>query len=94
MKLDEAIDKAFKKAQASEMGASDENFQLAEWLCELRDLKKERADYWGKLRHQAAIAAMQGMMANPDPRIYFDDVPKAAVNYADVLVEELQKEKK
>lgn len=55
--------------------------------------KLEENQYWQQVRFQAAIAAMQGMMANPDPRIYWDDVPKAAVGYADALVEELKKEK-
>lgn len=49
---------------------------------------------WEQVRIQAAIAAMQGMMANQDPRIHWDNVPQLAVVYADALIEELKKEKK
>lgn len=46
---------------------------------------------WQQVRIQAAIAAMQGMCANPN---YFDlcnePIPEAAIIYADDLVERLK----
>lgn len=48
--------------------------------------------YWFNFRNQAAMAAMQGMLANNGLILEDGDTyPKIAVRYADVLVEELQK---
>lgn len=57
---------------------------------------KPNVEYWEQLRHKAAIAAMQSMLANPglldesslDYRI---TIEKAAVGYANELVEQLKK---
>lgn len=51
---------------------------------------------WEKIRIQASIAAMQGMMAAISPerftvRISADAVARASVEYADALIEELKK---
>lgn len=48
---------------------------------------------WEQVRIQAAIASMQGLFASKDIDIYRDDVVKAAVIYADTLIEELKKRK-
>lgn len=47
---------------------------------------------WQSFRNQAAIAAMQGMLANSG--VYLkegDTFPNLAVRYADALIEELKK---
>lgn len=50
---------------------------------------------WTALRNQAAIAAMQGMLSNPElvdaGYDYRLTIEKAAVGYADALIEELKK---
>ena len=47
---------------------------------------------WEALRNQAAIAAMQGMLSNPESYLREGDTyPKAAVRFADALIEELKK---
>lgn len=49
---------------------------------------------WESLRNQAAIAAMQGMLSNPQSYLAEGDTyPKAAVRFANALIEELRKEK-
>lgn len=70
-----------------------------------KSLPKDEPDYWEKLKHQAAIAAMQGMMNNSflvgefkkDPNNGISDmsniITKAAVIYATALVEKLKNEK-
>ena len=62
-------------------------------------------DYWTRLEHQAAIAAMQGMMNNSylagefrkDPNNGIEDmskiITKAAAVYAHALVEKMKEEK-
>ena len=75
-------------------------------LCGLIAVRFKQKAYWQQYRTQASIAAMQGMLANPqtfeqidhDERykeIRGDDkvqlVAMASVMYADVLIEELQK---
>ena len=69
-----------------------------------KSLPKDEPDYWEKLKHQAAIAAMQGMMNNSflvgefkkDPNNGISDmsniITKAAVIYATALVEKLKNE--
>lgn len=47
---------------------------------------------WEKIRVQAAIAAMQGILANPEGTMYKHDVAPLAVWYADALLAELKKE--
>lgn len=63
-------------------------------------------DYWTRLEHQAAIAAMQGMLNNSylagefrrDPNNGIEDmskiITKAAAVYAHALVEKYKKEEK
>ena len=47
---------------------------------------------WEKVRIDAAIAAMQGMLADPEPEGSFEDYARCAVKHADTLVAELRKE--
>lgn len=51
-------------------------------------------NHWQDVRERAAIAAMQGMLANSNSYIHLadgDTYPKVAVRYADALIEELKK---
>ena len=49
-------------------------------------------EHWQEVRERAAIAAMQGMLSNPNMRLADGDTyPKVAVRYANVLIEELKK---
>ena len=56
-------------------------------------------DYWTRLEHQAAIAAMRGMLANPafpkhsQEGYYKKNVVNNAYEYARALVEKYKKEK-
>ena len=66
-----------------------ENIELIKDLSDITDITD-----WQQVRIQAAIAAMQGMCANP---AYFElnsgcPIPEAAVIYADALVEKLKGE--
>lgn len=45
-------------------------------------------DYWTRLEHQAAIAAMQGMMAHTN--IDYDEIVDLCVEFAHALVEKLK----
>lgn len=66
----------------------------------------DEPDYWTRLEHQAAIAAMQGMLNNSylagefrkDPNNGIEDmskiITKAAAVYAHALVEKYKKEEK
>jgi len=63
---------------------------------ELEFLKEESFDeekHWQDVRERAAIAAMQGMLANPtlinDPIIKIEEI---SVSYADALVKQLRGE--
>jgi hypothetical protein len=47
---------------------------------------------WEKVRIDAAIAAMQGMLADTEPEGSFEDYARCAVKHADTLVAELRKE--
>lgn len=50
--------------------------------------------HWRDVRERAAIAAMQGMLSNPTKYLADGDTyPKVAVRYADVLIEELKRNK-
>ena len=49
-------------------------------------------DEWQGVRIQAAIAAIQGMLSNPNIILEEGDTyPKVAVRYANALIEELKK---
>ena len=51
-------------------------------------------NHWQDVRERAAIAAMQGMLSNPAMCLADGDTyPKVAVRYADVLIEELKRNK-
>ena len=68
--------------------------------------KSDEPDYWTRLEHQAAIAAMQGILNNSylagefrkDPNNGIEDmskiITKAAAVYAHALVEKYKKEEK
>lgn len=50
--------------------------------------------HWRDVRERAAIAAMQGILSNPTKYLADGDTyPKIAVRYADVLIEELKRNK-
>ena len=57
-------------------------------------------DYWTRLEHQAAIAAMQGILSNPafpkhsQEGYYKKNVVNNAYEYAHALVEKYKKEEK
>lgn len=57
-------------------------------------------DYWTRLEHQAAIAAMQGILASPFdiPNLgsgdHYQDAAIHAAKYAHALVEKYKKEEK
>ena len=57
-------------------------------------------DYWTRLEHQAAIAAMQGILSNPafpkhsQEGYYKKNVVNNAYEYARTLVEKYKKEEK
>ena len=51
-------------------------------------------NHWRDVRERAAIAAMQGMLSNPTKYLADGDTyPKVAVRYADILIEELKRNK-
>ena len=60
--------------------------------CELQNNIIRVPDEWQGVRIQAAIAAMQGMLSNPNIILEEGDTyPKVAVRYANALIEELKK---
>ena len=63
----------------------------AEKECEFQSHVIQVPDEWQGVRIQAAIAAMQGLLANNG--VYLeegDTFPKLAVRYADALIEQLK----
>lgn len=46
---------------------------------------------WNQVRIQAAIAAMQGWISNPNSDMYNWEIAACAVKHADALIEELKK---
>lgn len=55
----------------------------------------DTADYWTRLEHQAAIAAMQGMCANPQyPDNSWDAMATDAAKAAHALVEKYKENEK
>lgn len=52
-------------------------------------------EHWQEVRERAAIAAMQGMLSCGEEAFSYqgvtDEIAKAAVDYADSLIEELKK---
>lgn len=76
----------------------DKSYNLNE--LEFLDVKeksmfKNEPDYWEKLTHQAAIAAMQGILANPETIGLGDiDVAVTAIRIANITVSKLKEEEK
>ena len=68
--------------------------------CDLELVVDEEPDYWTRLEHQAAIAAMQGILSNPafpkhsQEGYYKKNVVDNAYEYAHALVEKYKKEEK
>lgn len=48
-------------------------------------------EHWQDVRERAAIAAMQGLLTNPNKYGSFEDFAEGAVGCADALVERLKK---
>lgn len=80
-------------------------FFLAEQLEWIDIEKKADPDYWTRLEHQAAIAAMQGMLnnsllitgllkVNKSHEDIVAEVTGTAIRYAHALVEKYKKEEK
>ena len=74
------------------------NYEL-EFIDLPKDLQHNDLDYWEKLKHQAAISAMQAILGNPDitasvdaDAILSEYVVGNAVYYATALVEKLKAE--
>ena len=60
-----------------------------------KSLPKDEPDYWEKLHHQAVIAAMQGILANPETIGLEDiDVAATAIRIANITVSKLKEEEK
>ena len=57
--------------------------------------KKNEPDYWEKLKHQAAISAMQGILSNPNHALWerennANGIAESANNIATALVDKLK----
>lgn len=85
--------------------AEDRYFKEYELEFNINDLPKDEPYYWEKLHHQAAIAAMQGMLGNNDYIERFtvhsidgislaDDLARCAKDYATALIDKLKEEEK
>ena len=69
--------------------------------CDLELIVDNEPDYWTRLEHQAAIAAMQGILSNSESELDYKDneaLPQAiaacAAKIAHALVEKYKKEEK
>lgn len=71
-------------------GISYTEHQLAFLFQEYND---REPDYWTRLEHQAAIGAMQGILANYGVEPLPDDAAHDAYNYAHALVEMMKEVK-
>ena len=69
------------------------------------DFNVEQTDYWEKLKHQAAITAMQGLLSNSlylqrlivssiEDVSLADDITMCAYDYATTLINKLKEEEK
>ncbi len=47
-------------------------------------------EHWQEVRERAAIAAMQGLLANPSRTGCFRDCAETAIEYADALIKQLK----
>ena len=57
--------------------------------------RKDEPDYWEKLKHQAAINAMQGILSNPNHALWerennANGIAESANNIATALVDKLK----
>lgn len=76
----------------------EEKFDLQRFISEHLELKeksfpKDDSDYWTRLEHQAAIAAMQGILSNHNlygSVIQMTQVSRVAIDYAQELVEKMK----
>jgi hypothetical protein len=74
-----------------------ENYDTCFYPNELEFLDNSE-DYWTRLEHQAAIAAMQGMLANPafpkhsQEGYYKKNVVNNAYEYAHALVDKMKEQ--
>lgn len=50
-------------------------------------------EHWREVREHAAIAAMQGLLANPSRTGCFRDCAETAIEYVDALIEQLKTQK-
>ena len=70
---------------------------LTEVLTDVKEksFPKDEPDYWEKLYHQAAIAAMQGLLSNSkyNTNTDFSTTLKGVCNIATALIEKLKNEK-
>lgn len=81
----------------------DKSYNITE--IEFLDVKensfpKDNPDYWTRLEHQAAIAAMQGILSNPESELDYkgdETLPQAlagcAAKVAHALVEKMKQER-
>jgi hypothetical protein len=51
-------------------------------------------EHWQEVRESAAIAAMQGLLANPSRTGCFRDYAETAIEYTDALIEQLKNTKR
>lgn len=61
------------------------------------DVTNSDPDYWTRLEHQAAIAAMQGILSNQNlygSIIQITQVSRVAIDYAQELVEKMKEGRK
>ena len=71
-----------------------------DFVSDLDQAHKNMPDYWDKLEHQAAIAAMQGILSNPEfPKhsregYYKKNVANNAKVYAQELIKTIRKDTK
>lgn len=66
----------------------------AAWFAYKEGIQTGHNEAYGSLRNQAAIAALQGLLGNPEIVGDSSDYARYAVNYANALVEELKKREK
>lgn len=78
------------------VGADKED--LEHYFPELKESEGEdkitEDEHWQEVRERAAIAAMQGLLANSSKVGKIVDYTISAVDYADALIEQLKKENK
>lgn len=55
-------------------------------------IKKTEDEHWQEVRERAAIAAIQGVLSNPNKNGSPKEIAEFAVSCADALVEQLTKE--